>query len=150
MKINNSNPYIKIGNHYDYAKETKENQHLPNSFFEKDEAILDLLSLSKESQEAGDDDFLKCLEIARRIQAGHQVPEKDRKFLAEKQPEMFLRANLLKRVNPDPKKYSSLISEDEEDASENQGQAIEASITSTGEISPESSSSSTDGDSSDE
>lgn len=146
MKINTINPYAKIVNPFDYTKENKENQPLPGSFFDKDAAILDLLSLSEESEGSGDDEFLKCLEIARRIQAGHQVPEKDRKFLAEKQPEMFLRATLLRRVNPEPKKYSSLLSDDEEEALENPAMTTGSSA-SGGQVNIESTSSSSEGSS---
>lgn len=60
------------------------------------------------------DDLGKCMTIAARIMNGDNVPQKDHRFLAEKYPELYERAILLRRVNPEPKDYDSLL-EDEED-----------------------------------
>lgn len=61
------------------------------------------------------DEYLKCLQIAMRILSGDRVPLKDEKFLAEKQPELYLKAILMKRTKIDPKKYKSLIPDEEDD-----------------------------------
>lgn len=58
------------------------------------------------------DPLLKCIIIAMRIMKGHKVPLKDEKFLAEKEPEMYLRAVLLRQKNDDPKKYKTLLKEE--------------------------------------
>lgn len=94
------------------------------------------LLLQANNEDEGDTDFLKCLEIARRIQGGHKVPERDRKFLAEKQPEMYLRAMLMKNQNPkDPKKYQSLL--DDEDQIKEQVAEINDSLPMEVQLSPE-------------
>lgn len=80
--------------------------------------LLEELERSRESTESAKDssqDYIKSLVIAQRIMSGDRVPLKDEKFLAENQPELYLRAMLMKTTKVDPKKYKSLI-EDEEDA----------------------------------
>ena len=60
------------------------------------------------------DKYAKCLKIAMRIMNGDKVPIKDVKYLAENQPEMYMKAQLLKRVNPEPKKYKSVLDDDDD------------------------------------
>ncbi len=59
-------------------------------------------------------DFAKCMKIARRIQNGDKVPLKDMKFLAEKYPELYKYSILLKKNNPEPKKYKSCLDKGDE------------------------------------
>lgn len=63
------------------------------------------------------DDLGKCMTIAARIMNGDTVPQKDHKFLAEKYPELYEQAILMRRINHDPKKYKSLIEDEEEENS---------------------------------
>lgn len=85
-------------------------------------------------------DDLKVLQIAMRIIAGDNVPSKDERFLAEKDPAMYGRALLLRRQKDDPKDYKSLL-EDKKDDIESEGASliedvvavVEASL----EVSPE-------------
>lgn len=55
-------------------------------------------------------DIAKCMKIARRIQNGDKVPLKDIKFLAKKEPKMFMMAMTFRRNdNPKPKKYKTVL-----------------------------------------
>ncbi|MDE6579439.1 MAG: hypothetical protein K2K41_02785, partial [Ruminiclostridium sp.] len=64
-------------------------------------------------------DLAKCMKIARRIMHGDRVPLKDHKFLAEKFPELYKNSLMFKQHNPEPKKYKSVLSkEDEENGQE--------------------------------
>lgn len=55
-------------------------------------------------------DVAKCMKIARRIQNGDKVPLKDIKFLAKKEPKMFMMAMTFRRNdNPKPKKYKTVL-----------------------------------------
>lgn len=55
----------------------------------------------------------KCLLIAMRIMSGDKVPIEDQRYLADKDPELFAKSNMMKLQNPDPKEHDR-ISEDEE------------------------------------
>ena len=66
---------------------------------------------SKEKDDSSND-LLKCIQIAMRIMSGHRVPVKDERFLAETEPEMYLRAVILRRENEDSKDYKSVLEED--------------------------------------
>lgn len=79
--------------------------------------LLEELERSREASEGTKDaseDYMKALIIAQRIMSGDKVPRKDEIFLSENQPELYLRAILMKATKSDPKKHKSLI-EDEED-----------------------------------
>ncbi len=55
-------------------------------------------------------DYAKCMKIARRIQNGDKVPLKDIKFLAKKEPKLFMMAMTFRRNdNPKPKKYKTVL-----------------------------------------
>jgi hypothetical protein len=56
---------------------------------------------------------LICLRIAMRIMSGDNVPIEDKRFLAEKDLELYCQAISLRRVKPNPKDHDRL-SEDEE------------------------------------
>ena len=67
----------------------------------------------------GYEEMIKCLTIASRIIAGDKVPYKDQKFLQEKNPDLFFKANLLKTPKLKPKEHKSVLGEEDED--ENNG-----------------------------
>lgn len=57
--------------------------------------------------------LITCLEIARRIMSGDEVPHKDHKYLIEHDIGLYARAVSLRRHKEDPHKYDQL-SEDEQ------------------------------------
>ncbi len=68
---------------------------------------------SSENKDYGFESFSKCLTIASRISKGDIVPAKDIQYLAEHEPDMYRQALLMRVPNPKPKKYKSIIDEDE-------------------------------------
>lgn len=84
-------------------------------------AYAQLEAMRKQMEESDDKkyssvmDFAKCIKIARRIQNGDRVPLKDMKFLAEKYPELYKNSILLKKHNPEPKKYKSVLDKEDEE-----------------------------------
>ena len=77
-----------------------------NPFDDSKQSLLEFIEqLRQQSEEKNDssDDLLKCIQIAMRIMDGHSVPVKDEKFLMEHQPEMYLRAVMMRRENEDEK-----------------------------------------------
>lgn len=80
--------------------------------------LQDQLDSIKEQEKAGEEgweDFGRCLKIAASIAAGDNVPQKDMKFLQEHEPELFMKAMLLRRPKEDPEDCDSVL-EDEEDS----------------------------------
>lgn len=80
--------------------------------------LQDQLDSIKEQEKAGEEgwaDFGKCLRIASRIAAGDNVPQQDMRFLQEHNPELFMKAMLLRRPKEDPEDCESEL-EDEEDS----------------------------------
>ena len=61
----------------------------------------------------------RCIKIATRILNGDKVPLKDMKYLQENEPDMFKQAITLRRINPEPKEYDSVLEDEEEDKTEN-------------------------------
>lgn len=59
------------------------------------------------------DNLAKCFKIAMRIMAGDLVPNKDRRFLAEEQPKLYMQALSMQRPNPHPQKHKTLLEEEE-------------------------------------
>ena len=55
-----------------------------------------------------------CMKIAMRILNGDDVPSKDVQYLMENDPDLYEMAISMRKVNDDPKKYKSVL-EDEED-----------------------------------
>lgn len=92
-------------------------------FADKSNQLSMLEEMLKNSQDQSEqsaksfDDLGKCMTIAARIMNGDTVPQKDHKFLAEKYPELYEQAILMRRINHDPKKYKSLIEDEEEENS---------------------------------
>lgn len=56
----------------------------------------------------------KCFKIAARIENGDKVPLKDMKYLRENAPELYKNALMLKKHNPEPKKYKSCLDKEDE------------------------------------
>lgn len=88
-----------------------------NQVFKNEQSSIttEMLKHMQESSNQSDNpysDMQKCIQIAIRIMNGDKVPDKDRVFLAEKEPTMYSNALLLRRQNDKPKKYDSLL-EDE-------------------------------------
>ena len=80
--------------------------------------LQDQLDSIKEQEKAGEEgweDFGRCLKIAASIDAGDNVPQKDMQFLQEHEPELFMKAMLLRRPKEDPEDCDSVL-EDEEDS----------------------------------
>lgn len=63
----------------------------------------------------------RCIKIASRILNGDKVPLKDMKYLQENDPDMFRQAITLRRVNPEPKEYDSVLEDEENETSESGG-----------------------------
>lgn len=56
-----------------------------------------------------------CNQIAARIRAGDQVPLKDRKYLKQRDPVQYLMAILMQEANDDPKRWESLIKNEDQE-----------------------------------
>lgn len=67
-------------------------------------------------------DLAKCLKIARRILNGDKVPMKDRKFLAEHDRDLYEMALTFQKHNPKPKKYKTVLDENDEEKVESEGE----------------------------
>lgn len=99
---------------------------------EKSNSMIKFEFFTKQLEEAKENksgnriqDLAKCMKIARRIMHGDRVPLKDHKFLAEKFPELYKNSLMFKQQNPEPKKYKSVLSKEDEE--NGQGQAISQS-----------------------
>ena len=68
-------------------------------------------------------DLVKCVQIFSRIAGGDNVPQKDEDFLLEKEPEMFMKAHLLRQNKENPTDYDTLIEEEKEEVQTDQPQA---------------------------
>lgn len=100
----------------DAAKETARDGFLPKN--DRLSMLEEMLKNSRDQSEQSAerfDDLGKCMTIAARIMNGDTVPQKDHKFLAEKYPELYEQAILMRRINHDPKRYKSLIEDEEEE-----------------------------------
>ncbi|MBP5606109.1 MAG: hypothetical protein J6X60_11295 [Ruminiclostridium sp.] len=62
--------------------------------------------------------FANCMKIASRISRGDIVPGKDIKYLMEHEPDLYKQAIMLRMPNPKPKKYDSVLDEEEEHTEE--------------------------------
>lgn len=90
-----------------------ENASITKKDERKDDFQRFMESLTKENEDDKSSSFLdiaKCMKIARRIQNGDKVPLKDIKFLAKKEPKLYMMAMTFKRNdNPKPKKYKTVL-----------------------------------------
>lgn len=84
---------------------------------EKSHEVKELLKQLGESSSAknSNNDGIKYRQIAMGIISGDNVPNKDKIFLAENRPEIYLNALLLAQKNNHPKKYTSIL-QDEKDS----------------------------------
>lgn len=76
--------------------------------------IMEEIKRQAEEKEGPFDDLYRCIVIAMRIMKGDNVPLKDENFLAENQPELYLRSILLREEKEDPKEYESLLKDKKE------------------------------------
>lgn len=86
-----------------------------------------LKQLSESSKTSPDDPLivrLKCMIIAIRIRSGDNVPNKDKRFLLENEPEMYSTAILLRQKNNNPKKYKSILEDEKDESVEESSDAI--------------------------
>lgn len=87
---------------------------------DKNTSFLEMEAFRKQQEKSNENhknsiaDMQKCMKIAARIMHGDKVPMKDRKFLAEKYPELYKNALLFQRHNPEPKKYKSITDDEDE------------------------------------
>ncbi len=86
------------------------------------EMVREQMEVAKQQAEATGEAFdqlAKCFKIAMRIMAGDLVPTKDKQFLLEKQPKLYIQATSMQRDNDDPKKHKTLL-EDKKKKAEGQ------------------------------
>lgn len=94
-------------------REEKERKFLQESYQEQAEAA----KKNAEAEGEGFRDMGRALEIARRLSHGDRVPASDEKFLMDYDKDMYLGAKTMQALaqNEDPKKYKSILEEEEED-----------------------------------
>lgn len=97
------------------ALEDEENLSSNNNYLKIVKEMLENLQIDSEEENDYFSDRLKCIKIAMRIINGDEVPEKDKKFLAKTDPEMYFKAILLKRQNENAKKYDSVLNDKKTD-----------------------------------
>lgn len=75
----------------------------------------DLKAQMKQSEDEGSayQTYIKCMRIALRIMNGDEVPEEDRKFLMDNEPELYAKAITLRMEKEDPEEYDSLLTEED-------------------------------------
>ena len=64
-----------------------------------------------------------CSKIAARIRKGDKVPQKDLRYLLQHDPNLYLMATIMQEANDDPKKWDSLVPEEEADQAQTGGKA---------------------------
>lgn len=110
------------------GKTDKNNQEeQSSSAYAQLEAMRKQMEESENNNNSSVMDFAKCMKIARRIQNGDRVPLKDMKFLAEKYPELYKNSILLKKNNPEPKKYKSVLDKGDEESDKTNAEVCETS-----------------------
>lgn len=72
-----------------------------------------------------------CSRIAARIRKGDRVPQKDLRYLLQHDPNLYLMATIMQEANDDPKKWDSLIPEDEAEQAQADGD-VEAAASGPG------------------
>lgn len=96
--------------------------------------LQDQLDSIKEQEKAGEESWAtlgKCLKIAARIAAGDNVPQQDMHYLQEHNPELFMKAMLLRMPKEDPEDCESVLEdeEDNEDSGESSARVVESGTT---------------------
>ena len=112
-----------------------------NSSIYDRQSILEMIEQMRkqsEQKDSGSDDLFKCIQIAMRIMNGDYIPRKDEMFLAEKQPEMYATAILMRRKNEDAKDYDSILEDEEEGSTEDGSISTDSGSMPTESISTES------------
>lgn len=91
-----------------------------DSMEDESNMIAEMLRQLEEARDSENpyDSYIKCIQIAMRIMNGDEVPEKDKYFLLENQPQMYSNALLLRRPNEKPKKYDSLLENKKNDGND--------------------------------
>jgi len=79
---------------------------------------------------------LQCFIIAMRIISGDNVPNKDRAFLAEHEPEMLGRALLLARAKEKPKDFKSILEDEKVNDFKNLSEKVSFSIAESTPVEP--------------
>lgn len=112
----------------DAGKQKLEEQENFLSFLQQQ---LDSIKEQEKAGEEGWESFGKCLEIAGRIAAGDNVPQQDMQYLQEHNPDLFMKAMLLRRPKEDPEDYESVLEdeEDSQDSGENSARVVESGTT---------------------
>lgn len=87
--------------------------------------MLEKANEAAEAQGEGFADLAKALEIARRILNGDIVPAQDEQFLMEFNSEIYMRVKSMAKVKEDPKEYDTLMEEEEDEGSGNEGGSAE-------------------------
>ena len=64
-----------------------------------------------------------CSKIAARIRKGDKVPQKDLRYLLQHDPNLYLMATIMQEANDDPKKWDSLVPEEEAGQAQTGGEA---------------------------
>ncbi len=90
-------------------------KHLEEAHF-IEEMKRDLERIAQAAENNPYENMIKCMKIAMRIIAGDEVPNRDKRFLAENEPAMFSRAILLRKHKDKPKKYDSLLEDKKNDS----------------------------------
>ena len=91
------------------------NKSYADSLKEQLQTQMDSIRETNDIASKGTDILVKCMRIAMRIVQGDNIPQKDDQFLAEKNPELHMRAWMLRVPKDDPKNHDSeLIDEDNE------------------------------------
>lgn len=88
--------------------------------------LQDQLDSIKEQEKAGEEGWNtlgKCLRIAARIAAGDNVPQQDMQYLQEHNPELYMKAMLLRMPKEDPEDYESVLEDEEDNESDGAGSA---------------------------
>lgn len=90
--------------------------------------VTEMLKQLRESSKTSPNDplvvRLKCMIIAMRISSGDNVPSKDKRFLLENEPKMYSSAILLRKENDNPKKYKSILEDENDDPLEESSDVI--------------------------
>ena len=105
--------------------------------------VLDLLCPHQEEEKTALEsmsDFLSeqmkiqklCAKIAARIRAGDQVPLKDRRYLRQRNPMQYLMATLMQEHNDNPKRWKTLLKNEDWEKQEPSASKISAEIITAG------------------
>ncbi|MBR3840206.1 MAG: hypothetical protein IKM20_03620 [Erysipelotrichales bacterium] len=83
--------------------------------------LLQQLESAKKQADAMEESFeviANCMKIAMRILNGDEVPAKDAQYLMENDPDLYEMAVSMRQENDDPKRYDSVLEDEEESASD--------------------------------